>query len=152
MSQRTEDDVIRNLIALGILDSAGFGHVAVLTETVTISQFTDGGSTVGTKVMAGQLPIGAIPLATKVVVNTGFTGNTSAALTIGDGSDVDRYNTSTIDCFTTAATGVQSGVPSGNKLLTAPNNPTLTMTSNSDFTLVVAGSITVSIYYIRTAQ
>lgn len=123
--------------------------VEVLTDTCTRATFTDGGSTSGTRVMAGVVPAGAILLGSKVTVNTTFIGDTSAALTIGDGSDTDRYNTSTLDVFT--ATGlVQSGVPSGNKLITTANSPTLTVTSNADFTNVSAGSVTVSIYYIRT--
>lgn len=124
----------------------------VLTETHAASTFTDGGAAIGTKVMTGSIPVGAILMGSKVVVGTGFTGDTSAVLTIGDGSDVDRYNTSTIDIFTTAADGVESGVPSGSKLITTANQPTLTVTSAADITLVIAaaGSITVSIYYLAT--
>lgn len=126
--------------------------VRVLTETVLKSAFTDGGSTSGTYAMAGSIPVGAILLGSKVVVNVGFSGDTSAALIIGDGSDTDRYNTSTINIFTTAANGVESGVPSGSKLITTANSPTLTVTSATDFTNVAAaGSITVSIYYLETA-
>lgn len=125
-------------------------EVRALIETHTRSEFTDGGSTAGTLTMTGSVPAGAVLLGSKVLVNSGFIGDTSAALTIGDGSDVDRYNTSTVDVFTTAATGVQSGIPSGNKLVTAANQPVLTITSAADFTSVSAGSITVAIYYIRT--
>jgi hypothetical protein len=125
-------------------------YIGVLTDTCTRASFTDGGSTSGTRVMAGVIPVGAVLLGSKVIVNLGFTGDTSAALIIGDGSDTDRYNTSTVDVFTTAATGVQSGIPSGNKLITTANSPTLTITSNADFTNVAAGSVTVSIYYLAT--
>ena len=102
--------------------------------------------------MTGTIPVGAILLGTKVIVGTGFAEDVSAALIIGDGSDTDRYNTGTIDIFTTAANGVQSGVPSGNKLITTANQPVLTVTSATDAGLWIAGagSITVSIYYIRT--
>lgn len=127
-------------------------YIGVLgPQTILKSAFTDGGSTAGTYVMTGALPLGAMPLYTKVLVNTGFSGDTSAALIIGDGSDTDRYNTSTIDVFTTAATGVQAGIVSGFKLLTAANSPTLTVTSGADFTNVAsAGSITVSVFYLAT--
>jgi len=124
-------------------------RIEVLTDTCTRASFTDGGSTAGTRVMAGVLPVGAVILGTKVTCNTTFIGDTSAVLIVGDGSDTDRYNTSTIDVFT--ATGLlQSGVPSGNKLITTANSPTLTVTSNADFTNVSAGSVTVSIYYVAT--
>ncbi len=127
--------------------------IGVLSETVGVAQFTDGGSAVGTYQMAGSLPVGAIVLGTKVLVPGAFAGNTSAALTIGDGSDVDRYNTGTIDLFTAAAAGVQSGVPSGLQLVVTENRPTLTVTGNSDFTLIVTdagGSVSVSIYYMQS--
>lgn len=127
-------------------------RVEVLEETHLASSFTDGGSTVGTKTMTGWLPAGAVILGTKVRVPAGFAGDTSAALTIGDGSDVDRYNTSTVDIFTTAAGGVQSGIPSGDKLQATAVRPVLTVTSAVDITSVIAGagSVTVAIFYIRT--
>ncbi len=126
--------------------------VKVLTETHLASSFTDGGATVGTKAFTGSLPAGAVILGTKVLVPAGFAGDTTAALTIGDGSDVDRYNTSTVSIFATAATGVESGVPSGAKLQIAAVAPVLTVTSTADFTSVVSGggSVTVSIFYIQT--
>lgn len=134
---------------------SGIGHtqamVGVLSETVAVSQFTDGGATVGTYQMQGVLPAGSIVLYSKIGPVTGFAGDTSAALTIGDGSDVDRYMTGTPSVFTTAAVGVECGVPSGTKLLTADNRPTLTITSSADFTAVVTdghGVVTVAIHYI----
>jgi hypothetical protein len=153
MSQRTSEDLVRRLVDLQVLDSAGYGYLETLTETHLASSFTDGGATAGTKQFVGYVPKGALLLGTKVVPTAGFAGDVTAALIIGDGSDTDRYNTSTIDIFTTVAAGVQSGVPSGNKLLTAANRPTLTVTSSTDFTLVLTGggSVTISIYYIRTA-
>lgn len=128
--------------------------VNVLTETHTAASFTDGGGTSGTKVMTGSIPVGAVLLGTKVLVPAGFAGNTTATLVIGDGSDVDRYMTGTPSIFATAANGVETGVPSGNKLITTANQPTLTVTSSTDFTLVLAGggSIVVSIYYIMTVS
>jgi hypothetical protein len=144
------DDTVKRLVANGLLDVNGYGFVEVLTQTVLFSDFTDGGAAVGTKVLAKAIPAGSIMLGSKLVVNTGFTGDVSATLTVGDGSTVDRYNTGTPSVFATAAAGVQSGVPSGTKLLTAANKPTLTVTSNADFTAVVAGSLTLSLYYIRT--
>jgi hypothetical protein len=125
--------------------------VGVLTETVLFSQFTDGGAAVGTFQLAGSVPAGAVLLGSKVIVNAGFAGDTSAALTIGDGSDVDRYNTGTPSVFATAASGIETGAPSGSKLITTANRPTLTVTSAADFTSVSAGSLTVNIYFLQTA-
>lgn len=125
------------------------GFVSALQETFARASFTDGGAAAGTIQFTGSIPAGSVILGTKVTVGAGFIGDTSAALIIGDGSDTDRYNTSTIDVFTTAATGVQSGVPSGTKLVTTANRPTLTVTSATDFTNVSAGEVTVAIYFIQ---
>lgn len=138
-------------LAFGVSSTSTARGIRSLTETWLRADFTDGGGTSGTRAMTGSIPVGAVLLGSKVLVNLGFTGDSSAALIIGDGSDTDRYNTSTIDVFTTAASGVQSGIPSGNKLITTANAPTLTITSGSDFTNVSAGSITVSLFYIETA-
>ncbi len=121
----------------------------VLTETHAAATFTDGGGAVGTKVMTGSIPVGAVLLGSKVLVPAGFAGDVSCVLTIGDGSDVDRYNTGTPSIFTTAANGIETGEPSGARLLTAANQPTLTITSAADITPVIAGggSVTVSLLY-----
>lgn len=161
MSHTAYIDTVRNPVAgvnrkerIAVQVDAGVieDSVQALTETHLASTFTDGGSTVGTKTMTGSIPAGAIILGTKVLVPAGFAGDTTAALTIGDGSDVDRYNTGTIDIFTTAATGVQSGIPSGLKLQVAAVQPVLTVTSSTDAGLFIAGagSVTVSVYYIKT--
>lgn len=127
-------------------------EIGVISQAVTYSQFTDGGSTIGTLTMTDYVPAGAILLGSKVLVTAGFTGDTSAALTISDGSDVDRFNTGTPSVFTAAATGIETGVPSGNKLITTAVQPILRVTSGADFTNVSAGSMTVHIYYLRTAS
>jgi hypothetical protein len=128
-------------------------QVEALTETIAASAFTDGGFAIGTYTMVDWLPVGAICLASKVLVPAGFIGDTSAALTIGDGSDADRYNTGTIDIFTTAAAGVVSGLPSGIVLQITAVRPVLTVTTGANFTVVLTtgGSIMVSIYFIKTA-
>jgi hypothetical protein len=126
--------------------------IGVLTETVTVAQFTDGGSTSGTYQMAGSIPAGAVALLSKVGPIVGFAGDTTAVLIIGDGSDTDRYNTSTVNVFATAAVGVDAGIRSGLALHTAAVRPTLTITSSADFTSVVsnaAGVLTVQIFYIE---
>jgi hypothetical protein len=62
--------------------------------------------------------------------------------------------TGTPSVFTTNAVGIECGIVSGTKLLTALNRPTITITSATDFTAVVtnaAGVITVNIYYLPPA-
>lgn len=129
-----------------LLNLKAGGLLNYFDERVTRSQFTDGGSTVGTYTLKGTIPVGA-EIARCLVTNvTGFIGDTSATMTVGDGSDVDRYNTSTIPVFTTAAM-VATGAPSGTLPHVAAIRPVLTVTSGSDFTNVTAGAVTVRIIY-----
>ena len=123
-------------------------QIKKITATVGYAAFTDGTSTVGTYDLTEVIPAGALYLGTAVTAVTGFAGDTSAVLTIGDGSDVDRYNTSTINVFSTAANGVAAGIPSGVLYHTAQKTPKLTITSAADWTSVNAGSVTVELYYL----
>jgi len=118
-----------------------------ITETVSYSDFTDGGSTTGTFVLTDTIPQGAFVLHTTLVDVTGFTGDTSATLQVGDGTDVDRYSTGTPSVFTTA-NAIDMGVVSGTEIHTSAATVTLTVTSNSDFTSVSAGQLTIRIYYL----
>lgn len=121
-----------------------------LIETVAYDDFTDGGSTTGTYTMTGDIPIGATVTRTDLVDITGFTGDTSATIQVGDGSDVDRYSTGTPSVFTTANM-VSAGAVSGTAVHVAAVSPVLTVTSGADFTSVAAGSVTVVIWYDAVA-
>ncbi len=126
-----------------------FGPIVKLTETVAYGAFTDGGATAGTyDITVGTVPVGATFLYSALTAVTGFAGDTSAVLTIGDGTDADRYNTGTPDVFTTAAGGVSVGVASGTVYHDAAKTITLTVTSAADFTSVNAGSLTLEFYYL----
>lgn len=117
-----------------------------IVETVLYSAFTDGGAAAGTYVLDSDIPAGAYVDNASVYVNTGFTGNTSAALTIGDGTDVDRYNTGTPSVL--AAGWVDVGLRSGAPHHTAAMaTVTLTVTGATDFTAISAGSLTVALHY-----
>lgn len=129
----------------------GFPKLGVITETVGFAAFTDGLAADGTYIITSSIPAKAIFLYSKVKVPAGFAGNVSAVLTIGDGSDPDRYNTGTPSVFATAANGVEMGAPSGTRYHpTAMATVTLTVTGGSDFTAINAGSLTVSLYYLET--
>lgn len=122
------------------------GNVGVITETVARAAFTDGGSTSGTYALKTQLPIGAYVERCFLVDVTGFTGDTSAVIIVGDGTDTDRYNTGTPSVFTTVA-ALDLGTVSGTAIHTTAKTVTITITSASDFTAVVAGSLTIRLYF-----
>jgi hypothetical protein len=121
--------------------------VGVVRQTVAYSDFTDGGAAVGTLALDVQIPVMATVLSSSVTNVTGFTGDTSCTLTIGDGSDADRYNTGTPSIFTTA-NAIVMGVCSGDLQHNAAATVTLTATSNNDWGAVTAGAMTVSVYYL----
>jgi hypothetical protein len=122
-------------------------------EVCPVTSFTDGGSTSGTLVLSHTIPAGAVFAQTLFTSLVGFAGDVSATATLGDGSDVDRYNTGTPNFFTTAAQGVDAGVPSGTKFHNAAiATVTLTVTTNSDFTLCktnATGSVLVTLFYYK---
>jgi hypothetical protein len=141
-------DVTGNVVGnvTGLVNGAS---LVKITETVAFGAFTDGGSTSGTyDITAGTLPVGSVFLKSAVTAVTGFAGDTSAVLTIGDGTDADRYNTGTPDVFSTIAAGIDVGAPSGLALAVVADTITLTVTSATDFTSVSAGSLTVEFYYL----
>ena len=124
------------------------GSLVKVSETIAVASFTDGGAAVGTKALATQIPVGARVLGCHITALTGFTGDTSAVVIIGDGSDTDRYMTGTPSVFTTAANGISLGIPSGIAYHDAAKTVTVTVTSAADFTNVSAGSMTVEYFYV----
>lgn len=112
------------------------GVLVKLTETVAYDDFTDNEDATGTYALAA------------ITAVTGFAGDTSATITIGDGTDVDRYHTGTPSVFATAANGVAVGSPSGVLYHDAAKTPTLIVTSATDFSSVSAGSVTVELFYL----
>jgi hypothetical protein len=122
--------------------------LGILSVTVLYSQFTDGGGASGTYALTDQIPVGAKVIGSKLVNVTGFTGNTSAVITVGDGSDVDRYGTGTPSVFTTA-TAIDLGAISGTAIHATAATVTITVTGGSDFTAISAGQLTLQIYYLN---
>ena len=116
------------------------------TQTgILYSDFTDGGAAVGTLTCGFELPVGFLIEKTILKNVTGFTGNTSATITIGDGSDADRLNTGTPSVFTTVAT-IDGGAVSGTALVATAFKPVLTVTGDSNFTAITAGQLDIRVY------
>lgn len=114
-----------------------------IVQTVALADFTDGGAAVGTLVLDYGIPVGATVVRTYLLALTGFTGDTSCTLIVGDGTDTDRYNTGTPSIFTTAAGETDLGAISGVAYHSAAKSITLTATSGSDWGAVTAGAATV---------
>jgi hypothetical protein len=117
----------------------------VFEETVTLAQFTDGGSTAGTYVCTFDLPINFWLQRAILVDVTGFAGDTSATIQIGDGTDVDRLSTGTPSVFA-SATIIDLGAPSGVLPVTTAYKPKITITSGADWGSVTAGALTLQVW------
>lgn len=118
-------------------------------ETVALADFTDGGSTAGTVTLGLNIPAGAIVKQAYIDAVTGFAGDTSAAATIGDGTDADRYNTGTPNVFATAD-HISAGAVSGTAYHAAAKDVVVTVASATDFGLVTAGQMTITVEYTQS--
>jgi len=122
-----------------------------LQITADFDDFTDGGAAIGTFTSTELIPKGAVVARTLVSNVTGFAGDVSAAMTVGDGTAADRYNTGTIDVFSTAD-ALDAGVVSGTMFHSAAKNVVLTVTTDDDYTSVTAGSVTVTVFYYQDLE
>lgn len=133
----------------GAVASLASANIKKISQTILKAGFTDGGAAVGTVELTSTIPVGATVLFSKITNVGAFSGDTSAVLTIGDGTDADRYNTGTLDVFANLANGIATGVPSGVQYHDTAKKPVITVTTASDFTAVAAtASVTVEVYYI----
>lgn len=124
-------------------------RISTIQETVALADFTDNEDATGEVELSTAIPEGAIVMQTCIDAVTGFAGDTSATVQIGDGTDVDRYNTGTPNVFATAD-HISAGAVSGTAYHAAAKTPTVTVTSNSDFSSVTAGEMTVTIFYYQS--
>ena len=119
-------------------------------QSVAYADFVDGGGATGSLALTCTIPAGAVFVQSLITAITGFAGDTTATIQIGDtGGDVDRYSTGTPDVFATAAAGVDLGVPSGTKWHTAAVVPDVLITKGSDWGTGTSGSATITLIWIE---
>jgi len=127
----------------------GAPKIGVIQATIGVADFTDNEDTTGTYEFTDLLPAGAVVQQTMISDVTGFAGDTSAVVTIGDGTDVDRYNTGTPNVFADAD-DISAGAVSGTAYDADEETPTVIVTTDSDFGLAVtngSGEMTITIFY-----
>ena len=135
--------------------SVGMG-IRKVGQWVIYSQFTDGGGAAGTFVLAKTLPAGSFVIGSKVKVTEGFSGDTTAVMDVGDGSDDDKFSYTTHDILSVAdnlieqADAGSGGSETGFALVTSDTTVTLTVTGGSDFGLITAGKMYVEVFYLST--
>jgi len=125
-----------------------------VSQWILYSDFTDGGSTAGTKNMAATIPAGSFVIGSKVTVITGFTGNTTCTLGVGVSGTAGAFSgNSTHNIYTAASNLVKAAFISTDCGLVAEGSATtvlLTATGTSDFTSITAGKMLVEVYYLST--
>jgi len=135
--------------------SAGMS-IRKVSQDVLYSEFTDGAGTSGTLALRDKIPAGSFVIGSKVNVKTGFTGDTTAVMDIGDGSDADKFSYTTHNVYTAAdnllehADAGAGGTEIGLALVTSEATVTLTVTGGADFTSISAGRLVVDIFYLST--
>ncbi len=141
-------------VSAAVIAATGAAIPKVIAATVGHGSFTNG-TTVATYALPGTIPVGAVFYHSAITaVGQGFSGTpvTTATMTIGDGTDVDRYSgTVGANVFTTAAGGVDAGTPSGVLYHAAAKTPVLTITPgtavDATWGSVTAGTVSVRMYY-----
>lgn len=121
-----------------------FGKVS---QIVQYSDFTDGGSTAGTLTMKQQIPAGSLVLFTNVKVKTGFSGDTTAVMTVGKSSGEDEFSYGTSLNVLSAGT-VNEQPEAGEAHISSAQSVYLVVTGASDFGLITAGKMLVEIFYV----
>ena len=111
---------------------------------ILYTDFTDNEDATGTYTCKITLPVGFFIERCWLTNVTGFAGDSTATITVGDGSDVDRLNTGTPSVFT-AADAIDLGAPSGTQLVATAFKPVIIITEDSDWGDVAAGALTIKI-------
>jgi hypothetical protein len=122
------------IIAREVYEEAGIGF----------ADFTDEKDATGTYTCGFTLPVGYFIERCWLTDVTGFAGDTTATIIVGDGSDTDRLNTGTPSVFTTA-TAIDLGAVSGTQLVATAFKPVLTIAEDSDWGDVAAGELTIKV-------
>lgn len=125
--------------------------VETLSQSVAFGDFTDNGDATGYVDLTATLPAGALVLGWKCVVSTGFTGDTTAVVSVGIAGDLDRFSADTAQSVLAAATvGSLALAADAADGINAAVTVRVTVTGGADFGSISAGVMVVNVYYVRT--
>ena len=135
--------------AIGLGD-ASLPRISVTSQSVAFGDFTDVTDATGYVDLDTDLPAGAIPIATKFVVSTGFTGDTTAIVQAGIAGTLDMFTENTDQSVLAAATVGSTPTPDCADGMNAAKTIRVTVTGGADFTSISAGVMVVYVYYLAT--
>lgn len=122
---------------------------SITSQALKIADFTDNANTTGYIDFDYALPAGVIPIAWKAVATTGFTGDTSAVISVGISGDTDAFSADTAQSVFAAGTvGSSALAAAACDGIGDTVTPRVTVTGGSDFGGVTAGEMTVEIIYL----
>jgi len=119
-----------------------------------ISQWVEYGdltvsSATGAITLTQKLPVGAFAIGTKVTVTEGFTGDTSATMTVGKSSGADEFTDGTsVNVYTAATVGDSAEDPM--EFIASETSVCALVTTNADFTSVSAGKMFIEVFYLSS--
>ena len=132
--------------------SGEYGNIqSVKSAVLDHAAFTDGGAAVGTISMGAAIPANAVVLGYHVEVTEAFAGDVSADLELGDGSDPDRWGSADDPSVFAIAADLGSFLGAAAAFTAVANTPTVTITTNADWTSVTAGKCFITVYYFLVA-
>jgi hypothetical protein len=129
------------------------GALGCIEQTFTVGQFTDVGAGVGRLDLSTTVPVGSRLLNCSLYISGAFLGDVTAVVTVGDGTDVDRFNTGTPSVFT--AGHKDMGAVSGTAYVATAITPRVTITTASEFgaaQLNGTGRGTIRLNYLQPAS
>jgi hypothetical protein len=95
------------------------------------------------------IPVGAFVIGSKVTIVTGFTGDTTAVLTIGKTAGEDEFTDGT-NVNVLAAGIVGDSVEDPMEFIASATDVVCQITGASDFGLITAGKMLVEVFYMST--
>ncbi len=122
----------------------------LVSQSMDHAAFTDGTSTSGyLDFTTGQLPACSLILGWKAVISEGFAGDTTAVITVGKSGATSNYTGDTdLSCLTDATT-VGSAPAEATAFESSATTPRVTVTGGADFSSITAGTMVVTIYYVK---
>ncbi len=128
--------------------------VSKVAQVVVPGDFVDGGGADGTLNLKVPIPAGSFVFGSKVTVSAGFTGDTTAVLSIGTAGDANEYSGNTTHNVLAAATNLVKtafiGSDAGMVAEGSEIDVKLTLTGGADFGAIAAGKMLVEVFYFST--
>jgi len=132
------------------LSPVGMG-IRKISQNVAYGDLTDNGDATASLTMQGTIPVGAFVLGTKVYVKEGFSGDTTAVMTVGKSDGADEFTDGTsVNILAAGTVGESPEDPL--EFIAAATSVYLKITGTADWGNVSAGKMLVEVFYLSSAE